>query len=105
MNAGTLNEIIQIYRTDTVINEYAERYETLVLKYTTRANVSFDSGSRSDSNEEIHHVYDKTFKVRSYVPIVETDIIVWQSHKFRILSIEHRREDNNIIIRAEIINE
>lgn len=105
MNAGTLNEIIQLYRCVTYINEYSERTETLELKYTTRANVSWDSGNRSDSNDEIHYIYMKTFRVRSYVPVVETDTIVWQNTKYRILSIEHRRESNEIIIKAEIINE
>lgn len=105
MQAGTLNEIIQLYRTVTVINDYGERSETLEQKYTTRANVSWDSGNLTDTNDEIFHAYTKTFRMRSYVPIVETDVIQWQNNKFRILSIEHRRESNEIIVRAELINE
>ena len=105
MNAGILNELIQIYRSVTVTNDYGERSETYELKYTTRANVNWDSGSRIDSNEEIQYTYEKTFRIRSYVPIVETDIIKWQDNDYRILTLERRRQTNEIIVKTRLINE
>lgn len=105
MNAGILNEVIQLYRSVTVVNTYGERYETLELKYTTRANVSWDSGDRNDINDEIQYSYYKTFRIRSYVPIVETDTIVWQSKKYRINTLEYRRQANEIVVKAKLINE
>ena len=79
MNAGILNEVIQIYRPETIINDYGERAETYTLKYTTRANVNWDSGNRSELNDEIQYAYNKTFRVRSYVPVTEVDIIKWHN--------------------------
>ena len=49
----------------------------------------------------------KTFTVRSYIPVDEKDEIHWQNKKYRIISVEHRKElsFNGILIRTELINE
>jgi head-tail adaptor len=107
MRAGILNELIDIYEPVEEINEYGERLFTWKLKYTTRASVSWDSGSRNIENSEIVNNYTKTFTVRSYVPVTEKDEIHWQEKKYRIISVEHRKElsFNGILIRTELINE
>lgn len=107
MRAGILNETITIWSPEETINEYGERLNTWVLKYETRASVSWDSGNRSIENHEIVNNYTKTFTVRSYIPVDEKDEIHWQNKKYRIISVEHRKElsFNGILIRTELINE
>ena len=105
MIAGRLNEIVKIYTLTTTINDYGERVETYTYAYTTRARVEFSSGNRSNENDEIVFNYFKTFNVRSYVPISETSQIEWQGKRYRILTVEKRREWNDIIIQTELINE
>lgn len=105
MKAGLLNEIINIYSHLQSINKYGEVTSYPVLKTTTRANVSWNTGTRSIENDEIVYGYTKTFTVRSYVDISNTDIIEWQDMRYRIISIENRRGYNGKIILAELINE
>lgn len=105
MKAGLLDEIIEIYKSEIVVNEYGEREEQFIKKCSTRAYVSWSGGNRSITNDEIFHTYTKTFTVRSYIPVVETDIIKWQNNNYRIITIEHRKGYNGIIIIAELINE
>lgn len=105
MKAGILNEIINIYTHIQSINKYGEVVDSSILKTTTRANVSWNTGTRSIENNEKVYGYTKTFTIRSYVDISNTDIIEWQDMRYRIISIENRRGYNGKIILAELINE
>lgn len=105
MKAGILNEEIKIYSMIGYLNVFGEQTSNLILKYTTRANVSWNTGTRSVENDEIFYGYTKTFTVRSYLDISNTDVIEWQSMRYRIISIENRRGYNGKIILAELINE
>lgn len=105
MIAGRLNEVINILTPMEVINEYGERKTTLKKTYTTRARVEFNNGSRRNENDEIVFDYSKTFTTYPYVPVVETSVIEWQKKQYRILTIEYRREYNELIINTELINE
>lgn len=103
--AGLLNELIDIYTPRTDIDEFGERKETFVLKYSTRAKVSNDGGGRNVENNEIVYAYSKTFTIRYYVPICDNDRIYWQNKKYRVISTEKRREYNDILVRTELVNE
>lgn len=105
MIAGRLNEIVKIWRSTEVINEYGERSEEWAQTYSTRAKVDYNSGTRTTENNEIVFDYTKQFNVRSYVPVVETDRLQWNGKMYRIMSIEPRREYNDKVITAELINE
>lgn len=105
MIAGRLNEVIKVYNVETTVNDYGERIEDYVLSMTTRARVDFNSGSRTNENDEIVYNYQKTFNVRSYVPVTDTSHIEWQEKMYRVLSVEKRREYNDIVVIAELINE
>lgn len=104
MIAGRLNEIVDIYSPVTKTNRYGERESTFELKYTTRARVENTSGSRGEQNSEIVFSYTYNFTLRSYVPVGETDQIEWQGNRYRILTLQKRREYNDIFVQAEKIN-
>lgn len=105
MIAGRLNEVVNIYNPTEVVNEYGERKTDYILAYTTRARVEYSAGNRINENDEIVFNYTKTFCVYPYVPVTETSQIEWQKKRYRILTIEVRREYNEMIINAELINE
>lgn len=105
MIAGRLNEVIKVYDAQETVNEYGERSVDYVYRYTTRARVEFNTGNRLNENEEIVFNYNKTFNVRAYVPITETSQIEWQGRRYRILTLESRREYNDKVINTELINE
>ncbi len=103
--AGLLNEIISLWKPTTVINDYGEREESFELFYMTRARVLNDGGSRTVTNDEIVFPYSKTFQVRYYVPVTDTMQVEWQNKRYRIISTEKRRDENDIMIKTELINE
>lgn len=105
MIAGRLNEVVKIYKPMETINEYGERVFEFVYAYTTRAKVEYNTGNRLNENNELVFSYNKTFNVRSYVPLLETYQIEWQGKRYRILTLEFRREYNDIAINTELINE
>lgn len=105
MIAGRLNEIIKIYHPTVTTNDYGEASEEYKLSYTTRAKVDHNSGTRTIENDEIVFDYNKTFTVRSYVPVTDVDRIEWQGKMYRILTTQQRREYNDIMITTELINE
>lgn len=105
MIAGRLNEVVKIFDAVETVNEYGERSIEYVERYTTRARVEFNNGNRGRENDEIVFNYFKTFNLRSYVPVSETSLIEWQGKRYRILTIEARREYNDLLINTELINE
>lgn len=105
MIAGRLNEPIKIFHPTVKYNEFGEANEEYKEVYTTRANVDHNSGARTVENNEIVFDYTKTFNVRSYVPVTDADRIEWQGKMYRILTAQQRREYNDIMITAELINE
>lgn len=106
MKASDLDKVIDIY--ELVITETLSGFTSRkwVKKYTTRARVNYSSGGRTIENDEIFFMVDREFIMRHYVPIVDTDIIIWNDEKWRVLSIDHNREFNDIIVRTtKIIDE
>lgn len=105
MIAGRLNEVVRLFRPTETVNEYGERTTVFTNHYTTRAKVEYSTGNKVIENDEIVFSYAKRFFVRSFVPVVETDQLQWQGKNYRILTLEHRREHNDIVINTELINE
>lgn len=105
MMAGQYNEIIQIYSSTEVENDYGERTVEKTYVMTTRAKVEETSGTRQNENNEIVYNHNKTFYVRSYVPVQDTSILFFQDHYYRVIAIDKRREHNDIKVATELINE
>ena len=86
-------------------NDFGEKVQTYSVTYETRARVLDDSGTRTIENGEVFHSYDKTFNVRSYVPITEKDQVEYLGKRYRVLSIEQRQEQDDKLIETELIND
>lgn len=104
MIAGRYNETVKIFHPVTTINKYGEKESTYQEIYKTRARVDNTSGNRVEENHEIVFSYNFNFTLRSYVPVSETSQIEWQGNKYRVLTLQRRREFNDIYVQAEKIN-
>ena len=88
MRAGILKYPIEIWKVTVTRNEYNEQTDTYTKSYSTRANITYNSGSRTDINNEIVYPLNLTFEVRSYVPVTDFDHIKYNSRFYRILAIQ-----------------
>ncbi|WP_455094405.1 phage head completion protein [Prevotella koreensis] len=105
MMAGEFKEIIKIFKSIEKENDYGERVIEEKYIYQTRAKHEAISGTRKNENNEIFYDNKKTFYVRSYVPINDTSIIEYDEKKYRVISINKRKEHNDIQVVTELINE
>lgn len=100
MKAGQLRDRIYIYELKIERSPYGNTSRKWYFKCTTRAKKDFASGGRTTENEEIFYTVEREFIVRIYVPVVETDIIVWNDQKWRIISIDRSEKYNNTVIKT-----
>lgn len=106
MRAGVLKDIITIEGLKTLKNEYGEEQtDTYIKKFSTRAYVTFNNGSRIVDNNELFFSNNTTFTIRYYHNIAELDRIIWDNKKYRIISIERDIFRQSIKIICELINE
>lgn len=105
MKASDLEERIQIFSRNVERVGGGAGTESFTYKCSTRARVNYASGSRTLDNQEIFYDVNRTFIVRYYVPVVDTDEIRWNGQRWQILSIDKNREYNDIIINTTLINE
>lgn len=105
MQAGLLNELVEIYKPSIESNEFGEQVQVYIKRVDTRAQVIYDSGQRNTSNNEIIYNYQKTFKFRRYIELMENYQLKYKGKMYRILSIEDIRQYNHKVVRAELINE
>ena len=69
-------------------SDYGDISTSYQLVHTTRANVEHRLGDRKIQNEEIFYDYSKTFTVRYYVDVLDTDRIKYGNKFYRVISIE-----------------
>ena len=105
MRAGSLTEIIEIWKPETIINDFGEQATEYVFYKETRANLIHNNGNRNISNGEVVFSYNKTFAVRSYNNIDELDRIKWNNKFYRILDIEPNDKLQQLTITTDLINE
>lgn len=106
MRAGLLKEVISVEKAITVTDDYGASKDCWVKAIdSTRAKVSYSNGNRTNENSEIFFAYEVVFTVRIYHQINEKMRIVWKNRKYRILSIEENKEQQQLIIKTELINE
>ncbi len=106
MFAGNLKETIVIESSNTHKNELGEVVDCGYReKLRTKAQVIYQSGTRTIDNNEIFHAYSIQFVVRFYHEISESDRVVYRGQRYRIDSIEHSREYQLIKLNCDLIND
>lgn len=106
MRAGLLTEVITVEEPIIITDDFgAEKEKWVTFIKDTRAKVTYNSGNRANENGDIFYSYEVLFTVRIYHQINEYMRIIWKNRKYRILSIEHNKEQQQQIIKTELINE
>lgn len=105
MKAGILREKIEIYKPETITTEYGDSETEYVLHYTTRASILYNSGTKTNENNEVFYPTTKTFIVRHYVPVDEPMRIKFEDKYYQILSVNKNKYYNDITIVADLVNE
>lgn len=105
MNAGILNEIVEIYEPNISIDEFGNQHTDYIKKYETRASVSHKSGNRETTNNEVVYAYSKEFRFRIYVPINDFDLVKYNDKFWRINQIEKDKPKQQIIVQTELVND
>ena len=104
MNSCILKDPIDIYELTTSKTEYGTIQTSYNLKYHTRAYVRFNSENLTVSEGEVYFPINRTFIVRAYVPVVETDQIEYEGKRYKILSINKNKYFNDIEINTTTVN-
>ena len=104
MNSCLLKDAVDIYELVTTKTEYGTIQTSYELKYSTRAFARFNSENMTVSEGEVWFPITRTFIVRAYVPVVETDQIEFEGKRYRILSINKNKYYNNQEINTTLIN-
>lgn len=105
MQAGLLNRTIEVYKPLSLTNAVGSNTIQWTKMYETRANVRQTGMSRGQQVNEIFYPTTKEFIIRSYHHIDEFHRIKYQNNMYRIISIDKRREMNDIVIVADLVNE
>lgn len=105
MQAGLLNRQIEVYKPVTLTNTVGSTTIQWTKMYDTRASVRQTGMSRGQQVNEIFYPTTKEFIIRSYHHIDEFHRIKYQNNFYRIVSIDRRRETNDILIISDIVNE
>lgn len=105
MNAGKLNERVEIFTPQITKNDVGEQSTEYILKLSTKANIQHIKGNRDIENNEVVYNYSRTFEVRIYVDVNEFDRIKWKDKYYRILDIDANKELQQITILTELVNE
>lgn len=104
MNSCILKDPIDIYELVTTKTEYGTIQTSYNLKYHTRAYVRFNSENLTVSEGEVYFPINRTFIVRAYVPVVETDQIEYEGKRYKILSINKNKYFNDTEINTVTVN-
>lgn len=105
MDSSLLKHHIEIYELVTTTSEYGTIQRSYDKKYDTRAYIKFDSQTQVVSEGEIYYPINRTFIVRGYVPVLETDRIKWNGQWWRITSVNPNIYYNNIEVQTTLVNE
>lgn len=103
--AGLLNKHIEVYKPVTLTNAAGYTTTKWTKVFETRANVRQTGMSRVQQINEIFYPTTKEFIIRSYHQLDEFHRIKYQNNMYRIISIDRRREMNDILIVADLVNE
>ncbi len=105
MRAGLLTEEIEILAPQVSTNDFGEETTEWNSVYSTKARLVHTGGNRTIENDEIFYGYTKTFQIRYYVQVQEYYRILWNGKQYRILDIEPDKQQQQITIKTELVND
>ena len=102
--AGKLTEKLSFYKVVETQGRSGFKDTTEVFKFEAYAERMKNREYLGEDAGEIFHTLDLQFRLR-YRPVYETDIVVYRDERYRILSIDEYRMENEMVIKISKINE
>lgn len=106
MQAGKLNQIVSFWQPNTKRTNSGAESTTYEFCYECRASVTYANLDRVNENGDIF--YSRAVKIEIRTPFFDIDErmqIIWNRKKYRIISVEPRRDTYSVVIYSELINE
>lgn len=103
--AGALRETLSFYR--IVETQSASGYKSTEEKFmfTCRAERTKNKENYVVDAEELFHSNELTFRIRYRREVEETNIVVYNSERYRVISIQPWQADGEMIIKIAKIND
>lgn len=103
--SGQLTEILQFYQVVETQSESGFKHTEEVLRFQVRAERLKNSENFVVEADELFHSTFLTFRLRYRREIKETDIVVYEGQRYRIISLDKYTQENQLTIKIEKINE
>jgi len=102
--AGKLTEKLSFYSIEETQGRSGFKDTSEVFKFEAYAERLKNKEYIGEDAGEIFHTLDLQFRLR-YRKINETDIVVYRDERYRVLSIDEYRLQNEMVIKISKINE
>lgn len=105
MQAGLLDDYIEIQSCVTTRDAYGSEIQTWETHWKGRARVQFASGRRFDNNGEMFNAMTRRITLRRQVGVDVKMRVLFNGQIYRIITIDGRRSDMSAVLTCELINE
>lgn len=103
--SGHLTEILEFYKVVEVQSESGYKHPEEVFMFKVRAERTKNRETYLVEADELFHSTYLTFRIRYRKEIEETNIVVYEGQRYRIISLDKYTEENQLTIIIEKINE
>lgn len=103
--SGHLTEKLGFYRVVETQSESGFKQNTEVFMFDVRAERLKNKETYLVEADELFHSTFLTFRIRYRKEIEETNIVVYENQRYRIISLDKYTEENQLTIIIEKINE
>lgn len=102
--AGRLTERLLFYRIEETQSKSGFKSSAEVLKFEAFAERMKNKETITENADEVFHYTELSFRMRKR-DVQETDIVVYEGNRYRIMSIDKFPRDNEMVIKIMLINE
>lgn len=102
--AGRLTERLQFYRIEETQGRSGYKSTNEVFKFEAYAERMKNKETITENADEVFHYTELSFRLRKR-DIADTDIVVYEGNRYRIMSIDKYPRDNEMVIKIMLINE
>ena len=103
--AGQLRDKLSFYQIEEVQSESGFKHIAEVFLFSTKAERLKNKESYAVDADELFHITELKFRLRYRKEITETCLVQFEGSKYRITSLEDRKQDNEMIITLGKVNE
>lgn len=103
--SGKLTEYLAFYKVEEVQSESGFKHPVETFMFKVRAERLKNKENYVVDADELFHSNELRFRIRYRKEIEETNIVVYEGQRYRITSLDKYKEDNQLTIIVQKINE